>query len=435
MAKYLGNTGLSRLWSNYLQNFVPKTDELATSAPDTTYPYTIPTTTSKSIVVNIYTSHSGTSSTLTCTLSEAVDINLLFQLRNVSQNAKRWFTVLAGNTTLTITEPDSSLNTVYGRLDNMDEATLVDATDIQGEGYNITINLYNTSPAQHTLSLEDATVDWHTRTVSGKLTRTTGSSTKPAITAKIKVYESDTSSGTYNSYYTDNTFTINANATQTQITNATIGSAFQGYEGISKWAIPVNAAFTTTQSGHYIDCVARSYTSQDHNITLSISNWAQWNLRPNVTWYKSSNKSVYRGTLPGIILNANNLVQGDVVTITMTVYFGSYGNIPYSRFYKAFTYSGSSTLSGSLNDIVDNYYDIHDGTVSTSYIYIDAAYYNSSLGIGSTRIGYFPSANGNSMTGSFVQSSEYLDEFTRPRITSYGTTSLFGTVTLERRFM
>ena len=300
MGKFLGTAGLSRLWKKFRDDiYVLKTDESGAG----TYSYTIPSTTTKSVTVDIYTTSTTSSCTLVCTLSQAVEINLLFQLRYTSQNAKRWFTVLAGNTTVQITEPDSALNNTYGRLSNMNEATLVGSTEIQGSGYSFTINTHWNvgSTYLHTISLESAQVDWHKKTVSGTLTRTTTAGTKPALTTKLSV--SKTTDGTIEYWDTPSSYSISANATQTTITDAPLSLSETTGSGYLWSVVPFDAAFTTSQSNHFIDCVSRSYTSLDNNITVSMSSWVDTNIQPEIIWYRSSNSSVYVGTLPKVNLS------------------------------------------------------------------------------------------------------------------------------------
>ena len=80
MVKYLGNTGLSRLWTKYKQKYVLKSDELGTGNPNSTYTYSESSTYATNITVDIITSHVGSNDTLSCVLSQPVDVNLLFKI-------------------------------------------------------------------------------------------------------------------------------------------------------------------------------------------------------------------------------------------------------------------------------------------------------------------------------------------------------------------
>ena len=436
MGKFIGTTGLSRLWSKFKNNmYVFKTDENAGSSPDTTYSYTLSSAPTKQITVDIYTTASTSSVTLICTLSEPVDVNLLFQLRYVSQNTKRWFTVMAGKTNVEITEPDSALNQTYGRLSNMSEATLVGADKLEGNGYSFTINTHWNvgSTYKHTVTLENAQVDWHTMTVSGKLTRSTtaANNNKPQINTYIGINRR-LEGNVWSDYITTAQSTIAANSNITTISNLPITEL-----GTDDWSdvVPVNTVFSTSQTQHYIECLSRSYTSLDSNIGITISNWAQTSLRPTLYYFKSSAESVYSGTLPSLVCSVTNLIPGDRVIIYLYAYFGSYNNIPYTVFGHTASWSGSgTTMSFPFHTIDINYYDIQDGTVATTYLYMDAYWYNPNVDMQYHYIGSWPTSSSETgITGSFARSTLGYAPPTSQHYKSTNTT-LFGNVTLERKF-
>ena len=431
MGKFLGTAGLSRLWNKFKNNlYVLKTDENSGSTPDTTYPYSPTSVSNVAITVNIYVAHSGSSSTLSCTLSQPVNLNLLFRLWNSTSNTSRWFTVLAGNTTISITEPDSALNNTSGRLDNMNSAEIVELSELQSHGYTFTVNIHNNSAYEHVIYVSNAQVDWHAKTVSGTLTRSTTDATNPAISSRVGVV------GYYDSecYKTTGSFTIPANSNSVSITNAPITEEEFSLPIIySNYSImPVNYQFTTTQSNRYITSHDTEYTPLAHNITISVSSWAHTNICPEIIYYRSSNSSVYSGTLPGIHLSIGNTVSGDCIQITLTVYWREnyYNNLPYSTFSQTWNYGYAQNIyyQTSNNYFWENVPDYQQS--NKVYFFLDAYLYMGS-GSGFKYIGYWPSSNTTGNTGSFTMTSTKPDTASRPKSTN---TAVFGTITLNRKF-
>lgn len=429
MAKYLGSTGLSRLWSRYKTIYLLKTDELSGANPDTTYTYTESTDSPTAIAVTVITSHSGSTDTLICTLSQAVEVNLLFKVTLASGTSnKRYFTVIAGNTSVSLSETGVSGDN-GGSLQKATAVELVDASTLNSKyTFTITTSFNQGSTYEHAITLTNAQVDWHTNTISGTLQRTTSASTKPAIYTYIGVCRI-TEGGTL--YYRSSQVVISASSNSTTLSNVALTQTYDTYSSLyGSECVPVGYYISGSYPAHYISAVSSTYTPLDLNINISISSWSQTNLRPTLVWYRSSGDCVYSGTLPTANCTVSGLASGDSITLTMYAYFGTDGSYPYTVFQRTVSWGGGSTMQFNFNDIVNNFVGIvSSGSVSTTYIRIQAYVTNTSMGINNQYIGYWPSTNNTtSSTGAFVKTAVYNYHTTLPRSSN---TALFGTVTLD----
>lgn len=425
MAKYLGNTGLSRLWTKYKQRYLLKTNELGS----TTYTYSESSPSAIAITVNIITTHSGTTDTLTCALSQAVDVNLLFKL-TLSGSNRRYFVIFAGKTSVTFTETGVTGN---ASLQNISSVLLVDELDLASKyTFTISTQLLVGSSFEHVLYLASGSVDWHAMTLSGTLTRSTTASTKPKINTYLTVSKWD---GDDLVYYNTGSVSVNASSNTATISNAAL-SATTGtlsYEGV----IPTNATFATTASGHYITTQARSYTGLIADVGITINSWSQTNLRPTLVWYRSSGDCVYSGTLPTATVSFTNIVAGDTITLQMFVYYDP-ADPDSGDPYTIFTTGKNFSSSGTFNNQTMNFHDAYNGyvgidsndTAYTCKIYMNAYLTNTSKNMYSQYIGSWPSSTGSSITGAFTKVFSAPPFSTRPYSSNTG---LFGQVTLDGR--
>lgn len=424
MAKYLGNTGLSRLWTKYKQRYLLKTNELGS----TTYTYSESSIPAIAITATIITTHSGTTDTLTCTLSQVVDVNLLFRL-NLSGSNKRFFVIFAGKTSVTFTETGV---TGSASLQNISSVDIIDELDLASK-YSFTVNtqLLVGSTFEHVLYLDGGSVDWHAMTLSGTLTRSTTASTKPKINTYLTVSRWE---GDDLVYYSTGSVSVNASSNTATISNASISSAngTMSYEGV----IPTNATFATTASGHYITTQDRSYTSLIADVGISVSSWSQTNLRPTLVWYRSSGDCVYSGTLPTATMSFTNIVAGDTITIQMCVYYDPAdpdSGDPYTIFTCGKYFSSSGTFNNqtiNFHDALNGYSGIESSDTAYTYkIYMNAYLTNTSKNIYSQFIGSWPTSTGNYTTGAFEK------RFSAPGSSRpySSNTGLFGLVTLDGR--
>ncbi len=424
--KYLGSTGLSRLWSKIKSTFLFKMDE----TPGASYTYTEPGEPSPTAVTaNFITTLSGTTVTITCTLSQAVDIHLLFRLK-LSGTYRRFMTVLAGRTSVTLT--DSTTNS-YSSLQGITDIVLENA-DLLASKYTFTINksLLVGATYEHKIELKNAIVDWHAMTISGTLTRTTTALTKPQIATRYQLTK--WSAGVIEYFESSNQSIIPANSTSVGVSNVSFHPTANTRAPLS----PFSPTFTSSgYSNHYITSIASTGVSYlDANIGITISSWSQTNLQPELVWYRSSGACVYSGTLPRMYVNMTGLVSGDKIRIEMYAYFGTYNSDPYTKF--VYTYDhGSSTGSSVSNaiiafhDNVDNFVGIvSNGSVSTTYIVMDAYLTNTNKNINNLHVAHWPGSNTTSVTSpsTFTRSFTVPTWSSRPKSTN---TSLFGTVKLN----
>ena len=438
MGKYLGNTGLSYLWSKYKQRYELKSNELAAG----TYTHSVGGNSPIPITITIITSHIDTggstsyryTDTLTCTLSQAVDVNLLFMTGNSSNDYKRYFTITAGKTSAIFEESATSL----GTLSRINSVILVSQSVLSSK-YTFTINTqYNVgSQYDHTISVEDASVDWHAMTVSGTLTRTTIAGTKPQVNVSaIEVCKPVNGESVY--YHTASQ-TIAANSTVTYLTNVPIVPATDGTTSFGYRLSPIVSSLVNPPNGHFIINSERAYTSLPANVTINISSWAQRNLQPTLRWYRSTGACVYSGTLPSATCYlTGGLLPNDRILIKMYAYFGTYNSTPYTFFQRGLVNyditTGSGYMTFNFADVNNYFVDIpSSGTVTTTYIIMDAYLSNPDKGIEDQYIGYWPSSNTSTITGSFAQAFTKPSISTRPKCTTSGTNGLFGTVTLDGR--
>ncbi len=426
MGKYLGKTGLGRLWTKYKQRYLLKTNELGS----TTYTYSESSASPIAVTVNIITTHSGSTDTLTCTLSQPVDINLLFQL-SLSGSNKRFFVIFANKTSVTFTE---SGVTGAGSLQNVSSVSIVDELELASK-YAFTINtqLLVGSSFEHVLTLENATVDWHAmKIVSGTLTRSTTASTKPKINTYISVSRYDGGED-YPLYETTSISSINASANTASISNVSISPSLSStyYERV----LPKDPTFATTASGHYIRIADRYYTSLIANIGITVNNFSQNNLQPELIWYRSSGACAYNGTLPVAIMSFTGLVAGDQITFSMHVDYDPDdpdSGSPYTIFSYTKYFSSGGSLSAvaiNFNASVNSYVGIESSDYAdTKRIYMDAYLTNYNQNISSQYIGSWPSSSTTGYTGVFAQVFSKPNASTRPVSTN---TSLFGRVKLN----
>lgn len=425
MAKYLGNTGLSRLWTKYKQRYLLKTNELGS----TTYTYSESSPSATAITVNIITTHSGTTDTLTCTLSQSVDVNLLFKL-TLSGSNKRFFVIFAGKTSVTFTETGVTGN---ASLQNISSVSIVDELELASK-YTFTINtqLLVGSMFEHILYLDGGSVDWHAMTLSGTLTRSTTASTKPKINTYLTVSKWD---GDDLVYYSTGSVSVNASSNTAIISKAPLSAATGtiSYEGV----IPTNATFATTASGHYITTQDRYYTSLIADVGITVNSWSQTNLRPTLVWYRSSGDCVYSGTTPTATISFTNIVAGDNITIRMYVHYDPAdpdSGEPYTMFSCGKYFSSSGTFNNQtldLTPLINSYVGIESNDTAYTYkIYMDAYLSNTNKNMYSQYIGSWPSSTGSSITGAFTKC------FSRPALNTRpysSNTGLFGLVTLDGR--
>lgn len=433
MGKYLGNTGLGYLWSKYKQRYELKSNELAAG----TYTHSVSGNSPIPVTITIITSHvniGGTTrytDTLTCTLSQAVDVNLLFMTGN-GTDYKRYFTITAGKTSAIFEESASSV----GTLSRINSVILVSQSVLSSK-YTFTINTqYNVgSQYDHTISVENASVDWHAMTVSGTLTRTTDAGTKPQV--NVSAIEVCKPSNGESVYYHTAPQTISANSTTTSLTNVPIVSATDGTTSFGYRLSPIVSSLVNPPNGHFIINEERAYTSLPANVTINISSWAQVNLQPTLRWYRSTGACVYAGTLPSATCYFTGLLPNDSILIKMYAYFGTYNSTPYTFFQRGlvnYNITGSGTMTFNFLDVNNYFVDIpSSGTVTTTYIIMDAYLSNTDKGIEDQYIGYWPSSNTSTITGSFTQAFSKPSISTRPKCTTSGTNGLFGTVTLDGR--
>lgn len=420
MGRYVGNDGLSRLWTKYKQKYILKNNALSVIDPNQTYTYSESSESAVNIAVNIITSHVGNKDTLQCTLSQPVDINLLFKI-SLNSTYRRYFTILAGHSSVIFNETGVTGN---GSLQNISGVSVVNASLIASK-YTFTITrTTGTTLYEHTLSLEDATVDWHAMTVSGILTRTTSASQPPGITTNFGLSYWDR--GTVTFYRTVADSTLYSNENTTTVNAVSLVPSNTSYYGA---VTPINAQFSYSQTSHYITCLSKTYTSLIADVGITVSLWSQTNLQPEAHWYRWSGACVYRGTKPCAVCSVTGLVTGDELRIDFYAYFGSWNNIPYTRFSKTVSWGGGSTLSFDF-DPVDNYYSgISDGFTDTCYLFMDAYLTNTSKGMNSQYIGSWPSSTSDGLTGStFTRTFTKPTTSSRPKLTN-GT--LFGRVTLK----
>lgn len=435
MGKYLGNTGLSYLWSKYKQRYELKSNELAAG----TYTHSVGGNSPIPITITIITSHirdGGTTSytdTLTCTLSQAVDVNLLFMMGNSNNSYKRYFTVMAGKTSAIFSETYRGGVSIY----QTNSITLVSQSTLASK-YTFTINTqFNVgSQYDHTISVENASVDWHAMTVSGTLTRTTDAGTKPQV--NVSAIEVCKPINGESVYYHTAPQTIAANSTTTSLTNVPIVPATDGTTSFGYRLSPTVSSLVNPPSGHFIINSERAYTSLPANVTINIYNWAQRNLQPTLRWYRSTGACVYSGTLPSATFYISGILPNDRILIKMYAYFGTYNSTPYTFFQRGLVNSNITTGSGymtfNFTDVNNYFVDIpSSGTVTTTYIIMDAYLSNTDKGIEDQYIGYWPSSNTSTIIGSFAQAFTKPSISTRPKCTTSGTNGLFGTVTLDGR--
>lgn len=427
MTKYLGSTGLSRLWNRYKTIYLLKTDELSGANPDTTYTYTESTDSPTAIAVTVITSHSGSTDTLICTLSQAVEVNLLFKVTLASSTYKRYFTVIVGNTSVSLSETGVSGNN-SGSLQKATAVELVDASTLSSKyTFTITTHFNQGSTYEHTITMTNAQVDWHTNTISGTLQRTTSASTKPTIYTYIGVCRI-TEGGTL--YYRSSQVVISSGSNSTTLSNVALTQTYDTYSSLhGSECAPVGYYINGSYPAHHISTVSSTYTPLDLNINISISSWSQTNLRPTLVWYRSSGDCVYGGTLPTANCTVSGLASGDSIKLIMYAYFGTDASEPYTVFQKTVSWGGGSTIQFAFQDTVNHFVGIvSSGSVSTTYIRIQAYVTNTSMGINNKYIGYWPSTNTTSSTGAFVKTNVYNYNTSLPRSTN---TTLFGTVTLD----
>ena len=253
------------------QRYELKSNELTAG----TYTHSVGGNSPIPITITIITSHVNTggstawryTDTLTCTLSQAVDVNLLFMLSEPSEYGyKRYFTITAGKTSAIFEESATS----NGTLSRTNGVTLVSQSVLSSK-YTFTINTqYNVgSQYDHTISVEDASVDWHAMTVSGTLTRTTIAGTKPQV--NVSAIEVCKPVNGESVYYHTAPQTIAANSTTTSLTNVPIVSATDGTTSFGYRLSPIVSSLVNPPNGHFIINSERAYTSLPANVTISIS--------------------------------------------------------------------------------------------------------------------------------------------------------------------
>ena len=431
MAKYLGNAGLSYLWSKFKNNLYNlKSNELSGSNPDSTYTYTATTESATAITVNIITQHTSTTDTLICTLSQAVDVNLLFRI-NLSSSKRRFFTVLAGNSSVTFQESSSTVPSDMS-IQLITSVALVEDSLLASK-YTFTINtpLLQNSTFEHILYLNSAAVDWHANTISGTLTRSTTAGTKPAINTYIGFSRWEMGEVTY--YRTSSQSSISSSSN-----NATLSAVpfIQTTAPINTGGvIPISPTFSGSAAGHYITAQERSYSNLIADVGITVNNFSQTSLQPKLVWYRSSGACAYKGTLPTAIMSFTGLVSGDQITIKMYVHYSpnsSSSGSPYTVFsYTKYFSSGGSASSQviSFSTLINSYVGIDSNDFAwTNRIYMDAYLTNSAKNISSQYIGSWPTATTSNYYGAFTKTFSRPADSTRPVSTN---TSLFGMVTLD----
>ena len=167
-----------------------------------------------------------------------------------------------------------------------------------------------------------------------------------------------------------------------------------------------------------------------------MSSWVDTNIQPEIIWYRSSNSSVYVGTLPKVNLSISGTQEGDHIRLEMTVYWrnGYYNQLPNTTFIGTWHHGYYERISfyDSYNRFWENCPD-YEVNSSGVYIYIDA-YLIISDGDGNSStkyFGYWPNSNTNGITGTITKSSYKPQTSYRSKSTN---TSLFGNVTLNRKF-
>ncbi len=445
MGKYLGNTGLGYLWSKYKQRYELKSSEL----PSITYTHSvggnspIPVTATILVVHSLYRGEDGYlysnyyCDTMVCSLSQPVDVNLVFELNWTSGSNPRvkYFNLLAGKTSITFQDIYLRTGSTSYRLYWIREVNILSVSTLASK-YTFTVDFQQVGAIYgHTISLENASVDWHTMTVSGTLTRTTDAETKPQVNTFIEVCKPVNGESVY---YQTAQQTISANSTTTSLTNVPIVPVTDGTTSFGYRLSPIVSSLVNPPEGHLIFNEERAYTSLPANVTINIYNWAQRNLQPTLRWYRSTGACVYSGTLPSATFYISGILPNDRILIKMYAYFGTYNSTPYTFFQRGLVNSSITTGSGymtfNFTDVNNYFVDIpSSGTVTTTYIIMDAYLSNTDKGIEDQYIGYWPSSNTSTITGSFTQAFTKPSMTTRPKCTTSGTNGLFGTVTLDGR--
>ena len=445
MGKYLGNTGLGYLWSKYKQRYELKSSEL----PSITYTYSVGSTSPIPITATILTKHglyigedgyiysNYSVDTLVCTLSQPVDVNLVFELTwtSGSNPRVRYFNLLAGHSSITFNEIYYTSNSFYRIGSAGVGASILNASTLASK-YTFTVTIQRVGAIYgHTISLENASVDWHAMTVSGTLTRTTDAGTKPQVNTYIEVCKPVNGESVY---YQTAQQSIAADSTTTSLTNVPLVSVTDGTTSFGYRLSPIVSSLVNPPEGHLIFNEERSYTPLPANVTINISNWAQINLQPTLRWYRSTGACVYAGTLPSATCYFTGLLPNDKILIKMYAYFGTYNSTPYTFFQRGLVNyditTGNGYMTFNFADVNNYFVDIpSSGTVTTTYIIMDAYLSNTDKGIEDQYIGYWPSSNTSTITGSFAQAFTKPSITTRPKCTTSGTSGLFGTVTLDGR--